>query len=149
MKKFLRHYKAYGGILLLFSLISCASASHAPRASSWETGAPGYQNAVYEQERRKEPMLLYFNAAWCPYCISFENKTLYKPQVENALHDVIKVRLDADKDPELFQTYGVESMPKLLVVYPDKSTAEIPAYQDPQSFLLAGRKAGLKVRTLS
>lgn len=60
----------------------------------------------------KKHSILFFTASWCPACVQMKSKTL--PYVLLPGHDLQVV--DVDANPQLSQTYGIQSLPAYIVL---------------------------------
>jgi thiol-disulfide isomerase/thioredoxin len=60
----------------------------------------------------KRHSILFFTASWCPACLQMKSQTL--PYVSLPGHD-LKV-IDVDQNPQLGQSYGVQSLPAYVVL---------------------------------
>jgi thioredoxin-like negative regulator of GroEL len=72
--------------------------------------------ARQEAQTKQRPVLLYFSATWCGPCQNLRHTTWADPKVDQALRNVVPVKLDFDQQPELAREYHVEALPtfKLL-----------------------------------
>lgn len=60
----------------------------------------------------KKHAILFFTASWCPSCVQMKSQTL--PYVSLPGHDLRVI--DADANPQLMQSYGVQSLPSYIVL---------------------------------
>ena len=60
------------------------------------------------------PVIAYFSASWCGPCRSF------RPRVEEVSKSwadkVVFLSVDVDGSPELVETYGIKSVPTIVVI---------------------------------
>lgn len=83
--------------------------------------------------------LLVFGAEWCPSCLQLKAAIEKDP----ALVDGFEVSIiDIDQEPELAKTYGVKTVPVLIVLHPDgtmrrkvgfRNAAELKAWLQKQN----------------
>ena len=137
--------------MVIFALILPAPLCRAENARpvyEWFYDHGGYQKAIQEQKKMQEPIVLYFHASWCPYCRAFERDVLDAPLVKEYLSDVIKVKIDAEKERELSEEYGIFGFPIIFAVdVKTKAAARLPTNLPPQRFIEECRLAGLKKKT--
>lgn len=114
--------RAAAASLLLLGLI------HAPlveasgySASGWEEGARGYESALSVAERNAQPMIVYFNTEWCPWCRQLNEKFFPDSRMRTVLRDFVKVSVnpeDGDGERRLFEQFGGGGYPGFFVAYP-------------------------------
>lgn len=111
-----------GGSLLLLGLV------HSPlvdasgySASGWENGARGYESALEDARRDGQPIIVYFNTEWCPWCRQLNEKYLPDSRVRSVLREFVKVSVnpeDGDSERRLFEQFGGGGYPGFFVVLP-------------------------------
>ncbi len=118
-------------------------------ATEWLQGKSGYDRAVEMQRRRKEPMAVYFYASWCPYCKAFEKNILRSPMTQRYFSDAIKVKIDAEKNVEIAELYGVQGYPTFFVAVADLAKAQkIRTDTSPEEFIAQCAQANLKKKII-
>jgi hypothetical protein len=85
----------------------------------WETDLDA---ALRESARDKKPTIVHFEAAWCPACKEFEERTLGAPEVLARADRFHWVRLDVDRDVALVRRFDLRSTPRTDLVDPDGRT---------------------------
>lgn len=65
--------------------------------------------------RAEMPVLVQFDAKWCPYCKKLQ-PALDKLRQEK-LNSIDMYKVDADADPDLMRSYEVGSLPTLIMFY--------------------------------
>lgn len=111
-----------GVTLLLLGLVhSPLVESSGYSASGWEEGARGYESALQDARRSGQPMIVYFNTDWCPWCRQLNENYLPHSRVRSELRDFVKVSVnpeDGDRERRLFEQFGGGGYPGLFVVLP-------------------------------
>lgn len=81
------------------------------------------------------PVLVKFHADWCPPCRRFE------PVLENLTHELqgraIIAKVDADENPALTGTMGVNALPTLVFFRDGRETGRLVGIHPPEKILLA------------
>jgi len=92
-----------------------------------------------------KPVLLYFHATWCPYCKKLEREVLSDGKVRAYLKDVIKVKIDAEKEVQLAEKYQVTAFPRLFMANLKTGKGQrLHTTVTPQEFLHEAQEMGLK-----
>jgi thioredoxin-related protein len=115
----------YGVLLLLLLLTSGGYPAFGQ--VRWVTDLKAAQK---EAARSKRPLLLDFRATWCAPCQAMERETFTDPTVKALLQRMVCVRIDVDEQPAVAQSYGVQSIPRLVVLPPtgDKPLLDIQGF---------------------
>jgi len=66
-------------------------------------------------QRANQPMLLDFQAEWCPLCKVMDAEVYSNADVMRASEPFAAVQIDFDRNPRLARKYNVESMPTFVV----------------------------------
>jgi thiol-disulfide isomerase/thioredoxin len=104
-----------------------------PAQSLWQpSAAKAYQVAA---EKRK-PILIVFHAEWCGPCKAMEKDVFTDRKVKGLLSQVVGVRLDVDKSPPEAAQYQVSSIPRMVLLSPDRKTVlwDGMGYRDAATF---------------
>ncbi|GEM_PF-1587229 len=154
---------AEDGALVVYSAetINLPEASAAPRPagagglapvpfprSQWLGGAGGYAKATAAQGATGEPFVLYVYTDWCPYCKVFKRDILNSKRFDTAFRDVIKVRIDGDRDKAIQEKYGVKGYPTFLVVFKDGTTRSVRHDLSVKDFIAECERSGVPIRKL-
>ena len=110
----------------------------------WESSFAAAQRAAAQSGK---PILLDFYAAWCGPCKLMAEETFADPTVKELLKRVVCVRLDVDRRPAQAVRYGVNSIPRVLLI-PAKGgepTMDVQGFCEAATFAQELRRAlGLK-----
>ena len=112
-------------------------------SEGWYEGFEGFHEAYEKAIETDQPVLVYFYTDWCGYCRQLERELLPTPEVQTALEDVIKVRINPESGPQeggISRRYGVSSFPSLFM-HP-------PGLQAPRKIVRGVRdQNGLRLQT--
>ena len=136
------------GLLVAGSLVALGTgpveaSARSDWAQGWYEGAEGFHRATEEAAETDRPVFVYFYTDWCGYCRQLERELLPTQPVQNALADMIKVRINPEHGPRERGTanrYGVRSYPALFM-HP-------PGLQPPRPVMRGIRdRDGLRLQT--
>jgi len=112
----------------LFRLAACgvmccliAGSAAAFPLSGWEEGANAHRRLVAAAVESEEPVVVYFQTDWCPWCRRLNEGYLGKREVRQSLERVRKIAVNPEKGAEeaaLFQRYGGKGFPSFYVYVP-------------------------------
>ncbi len=124
----LRHVLGSPGavLLLLLSLVVVSAAAadkedvgkDSGTPSSWYDGAAGFALGLEEALEEGRPLAVYFYTDWCGYCRQLERELLYRPEVEESMRYLTKVRINPEEGNEesaIARHYGVYGYPSFFV----------------------------------
>lgn len=123
-KGFIAFASILGSMLLIlsgFSQMQISNSSSAIVASEAEIIInQDTLNAIYSQAQKENKcVILDITASWCVYCKQYD-KYMKKKEFQDVLQHFILVKLDADRDQELYQQYQVVGPPEFIFLSPDK-----------------------------
>lgn len=84
-----------------------------------------------------KPMLVHWYADWCGPCRNMKRMVLLNEKVQDSLDGlVVPLAIDADEDKQRTKTWGVNELPKDMVVSPDyKKRIDLPITIDPDKYI--------------
>lgn len=95
-------------VIIAFLLIAQVS-----QATSWFTSFEEAQKVALGTNKF---MLVDFTASWCGPCRKMDRNSWNNEQVELALENYVKVKIDIDSNKELANKYGIQSIPNMLIM---------------------------------
>jgi thiol-disulfide isomerase/thioredoxin len=114
------------GVVLLAVAVSTSAAQAAGVA--WHGNL---QEAAQQAAAQHKPLLVMVKARWCGPCHKMLEQTFPNPAVAARINSqFVPVLLDADEHAAVVQSLGVEAMPTVLVIAPDrKVTGRLTGFQ--------------------
>lgn len=98
-------------------------------------GFPILDKALTQAKRENKPLVLDFHAEWCIPCKQMEETVFPAPKVAARLKQVVFVRIDTDKYPELTQKLGVVGLPDIRFASTDgKIVNKTVGFQNADTF---------------
>ena len=130
----------------LLSLVSCLMSSPAFAGEDWLEGANGYEQGLEQAKVSGKPMIVMFYTDWCGYCRKLQKNVLDKPEVQKALSNFMKVRINpekGDKENRLAEEHGVQGYPTVFLkrLNSNQPPAEMgSAIRNSATFIAAAKK---------
>lgn len=99
--------------LILLGLAVTPAAAEIP---GWHSD---FETARRTAQQQNRPMLLHFYADWCFPCKRMEKDVLSRPAVVQVLSsNLVLVKIDVDRSPDLAKRFGVNQFPSDVIVDP-------------------------------
>ncbi len=84
-----------------------------------------FRQATQISAEQKKPMLVMVSAKWCGYCQKMLNTTFRDQKVIGHLNECfVPVYIDADKHEDLVEQLGVEGLPTMVILSPDRKVVK-------------------------
>ena len=116
---------ALGALLLLAGChksepLHAQHAPHEPHDIAWFDGS--LEGAFTVAKRENRPVLLYWGAEWCPYCLTLKSTVFPRPDFIAKSHLFLPVYLDGDDEgaQRWGEQFGVQGYPTLIVLDPEQ-----------------------------
>jgi thiol:disulfide interchange protein len=106
-----------------------------------ETGIAfqSYETAIEEASASGKPVLLEFGAVWCGSCRKLNKQVMADERVRDKIHQnyvAAHVEWTVEEDRPIFQHFGVESFPQIIIMNPDSGEyRRLPITFEPEQFL--------------
>jgi thiol:disulfide interchange protein len=95
-----------------------------------------FDEALDRARAEGRPVLVTFVTSWCQYCTKMREETWRSASVLERLDDLVPVRLDAEREPELAARYEIQGFPVQLLLAPDgRVLSRADGYQTPRQLL--------------
>lgn len=97
-------------------------------SSLWHSGVQGFAAARQEQQAARAPLAVYFYTDWCFYCKQFDEEFLTSSEVQSALTQVVKVRInpeDGTEEEAIAKQFGVRGYPAVFIVRPSAAPRQV------------------------
>jgi thiol-disulfide isomerase/thioredoxin len=107
---------AYGAVCCLITGFAAAFS-----LSGWEEGANAHRRVVANAVESEEPVVVYFQTDWCPWCRRLNDSYLRQDEVRHSLEQVRKIAVNPENGAEekaLLQRYGATGFPAFYVFVP-------------------------------
>jgi thiol-disulfide isomerase/thioredoxin len=101
--------------VFLFVLFVCGLGASANAQIVW---LKDYNAALKAAQESGKPMLLDFTASWCGPCRTMEKVFWTRSDVIEVSKDFVCVKIDADKNADLKNKYGVRGIPNITITNP-------------------------------
>lgn len=119
---------------LAAGLVILSHTGVAKAASHWRTD---FSNAEAEAKRDSKLLLLHFHASWCGPCRQMDREVLSSARLAQTLgENVIAVKIDSDRYPQLIQRFQIRSLPSDVFLGPDgRVISRTSGYQPAGTYL--------------
>lgn len=92
-------------------------------------------DAFAKARKENKPLLIDFYAEWCVPCQRMEKETFTDANVKEALQNVILLKVDTDKEPQLAEKFEVVGLPDFRLIMPDgKDFRRLRGFQAAEKF---------------
>lgn len=94
------------------------------------------QDALKSAKVQHKPIMIDFYTDWCGWCKKLDSDTYSDPKVNAAAKKFICVKINAEKEPNLANKYGVSGFPTIIFLDSNGAVlSKIPGYLPPDRFL--------------
>lgn len=110
-----------------------------PKAIQW---SKGFDQALKLSADSGKIVMVDFYAEWCGACKQLESTTYKDKSVIAESQNLVDLKIDTDKSPELSEKYGIRGLP--TIVFMDSEGGEITrytGYMPPKEFIAAMKEA--------
>jgi thiol:disulfide interchange protein len=96
-----------------------------------------YEEGLALAESQHKPVVIYFYAEWCAYCVRMEKETYADPKVIEFLNNrAVAVKVDVDREREVARRYAVRGLPATYLLLPGgDQIGPLPGFIPPRSYL--------------
>lgn len=75
-----------------------------------------YSDGMEAARIGKHPVILSFHAEWCGWCKKMDRDVFADKEIGRKLTKYVRIKVDVDKDPSVAFAYGVNSLPRTIVI---------------------------------
>lgn len=94
-----------------------------------------YHRGMKEADEKKKPVIIDFFASWCVWCEKMDSDVFTQTQIIEQLEEFVCIRTDVDQDHKVALAYGVQSLPRILVLNTNREiVGDWLGYYDAQDF---------------
>lgn len=101
--------------LLFFGATALSQEKPRPSTIVWQKD---YKLALKAAQAAGKPILIDFNADWCPPCRTMEKIFWSRPDIVKLAGDFVCLQVDYDRDKATIELFGVKSIPHVVVADP-------------------------------
>jgi len=92
-------------------------------------------DAFAKAQKENKPLLIDFYAEWCVPCQRMEKETFADAKVKEVLQNVVLLKVDTDKEPQLAEKFGVVGLPDFRLITPEgKEFRRLRGFQTAEKF---------------
>ena len=92
-------------------------------------------DAFAKAQKENKPLLIDFYAEWCVPCQRMEKETFADAKVKEVLQNVVLLKIDTDKEPQLAEKFGVVGLPDFRLITPEgKEFRRLRGFQTAEKF---------------
>ncbi|MEK7834171.1 MAG: thioredoxin domain-containing protein [Acidobacteriota bacterium] len=119
-------------------VVDARTANAAAKLTTLPSGFALIDEALAEAKRENKPLVLEFTAEWCAPCKQMERTTLVDSRVVELLKQVVFVRIDTDRQPEIAERLGVVGLPDIRFAATNgRLLRQLRGFQTAESFAAA------------
>lgn len=92
-------------------------------------------DAFAQAQKENIPLLIDFYAEWCVPCQRMEKETFADANVQEILQNVVLLKIDTDKEPQLAEKFGIVGLPDFRLITPEgKEFRRLRGFQTAEKF---------------
>ena len=92
-------------------------------------------DAFAKAQKENKALLIDFYAEWCVPCQRMEKETFADAKVKEFLQNVVLLKIDTDKEPQLAEKFGVVGLPDFRLITPEgKEFRRLRGFQTAEKF---------------
>jgi thiol:disulfide interchange protein len=101
-----------------------------------------FEEALEDAETNKRPLMVDFGAEWCGWCKKMDEITFADKDVIRLSKKFTSLKLDWEKDKEIFEMYGIEGFPTFIFMdSKGKEIHRVRGFKNPQLFIEEMKRA--------
>ena len=102
-----------------------------------------FDEARAEAERSRRRILAYFTGRYCGWCRVMEKRTFTDAEVVELSKGFVCVKLDAEKEPQLYDELGVDAIPRSFILTSEGARVDMIAGYRPAAEYSKWLRTGL------
>jgi thioredoxin-related protein len=129
---------AFGvAMVFLFLAVTIPGLTGETDQSARQVNWLSYEQGMAQAQAQNKPVVIYFHAEWCAYCVRMEKETFTDPTVIEFLNQrAVAVKVDVDRERAVARRYAVRGLPATFLVLPaGDQIGPLPGFIPPRSYL--------------
>ena len=108
-------------LIICFFIAGCSGQHKDTEVVGKINWTKNYSEAYKIAKESSKPVMIFFTASWCPYCIKLGKEVFTDDYVAEISEKFVNIFIDIDKDLETAKEFSVKGVPTILFIDPGKN----------------------------